>query len=82
MSGDDEAFVADFEMPEGLMLPPSYRQHVMMVGTARTAVRSPQVNRNNHGYEYEQLWSMLWLEIRVLCFRPSTEIEAASECAL
>lgn len=38
----DEEFVPDFGLPEGLVLPSSVRQHVMMVGTARTAVRSPQ----------------------------------------
>lgn len=38
-----EEFVADFGIPEGLVAPATVRQHMMMVGTARTAVRSPQV---------------------------------------
>lgn len=41
--GEDEAFVPDFRVPEGVVVPPTPRQHVMMVGTARTTVRSPQV---------------------------------------
>ncbi|CAM9719330.1 unnamed protein product [Sphacelaria rigidula] len=41
--GEDEAFVADFRVPEGVVVPPTPRQHVMMVGTARTTVRSPQL---------------------------------------
>lgn len=40
---DVEEFVPDFGVPEGLVAPSSVRQHMMMVGTARTAVRSPQV---------------------------------------
>lgn len=42
-TGEDEAFVPDFRVPEGVAVPPTPRQHVMMVGTARTTVRSPQV---------------------------------------
>lgn len=42
-AGGDEDFVADFIVPEGVVIPASVRQHIMMVGTARTAVRSPQV---------------------------------------
>ncbi|CAM9527992.1 unnamed protein product, partial [Ectocarpus sp. 12 AP-2014] len=38
-----EEFVADFGIPEGLVAPATFRQHMMMVGTARTAVRSPQL---------------------------------------
>eukprot|EP00903_Cladosiphon_okamuranus_P016054 g14821.t2 len=38
-----EAFVADFAVPEGVVAPATIRQHMMMVGTARTAVRSPQL---------------------------------------
>lgn len=41
--GDDKTFVPDFGVPEGIVIPSTSRQHVMMVGTARTAVRSPQV---------------------------------------
>lgn len=37
------AFVPDFVVPDGLVAPSTVRQHMMMVGTARTAVRSPQV---------------------------------------
>lgn len=33
----------DFGVPEGVVAPATIRQHMMMVGTARTAVRSPQV---------------------------------------
>eukprot|EP00752_Nemacystus_decipiens_P013791 g12244.t1 len=38
-----EAFVPDFGVPEGVVIPATVRQHMMMVGTARTAVRSPQL---------------------------------------
>lgn len=38
-----EDFVPDFGIPEGVVVPSTVRQHMMMVGTARTAVRSPQV---------------------------------------
>lgn len=38
-----EVFVPDFGVPEGVAVPATFRQHMMMVGTARTAVRSPQV---------------------------------------
>ncbi|CBJ28972.1 conserved unknown protein [Ectocarpus siliculosus] len=38
-----EEFVADFGIPEELVAPATFRQHMMMVGTARTAVRSPQL---------------------------------------
>ena len=38
-----EIFVPDFGVPRGVAVPPTSRQHIMMVGTARTAVRSPQV---------------------------------------
>lgn len=38
-----EEFVPDFGVPLGLVAPSTVRQHMMMVGTARTAVRSPQV---------------------------------------
>lgn len=47
VSGDDEAFVAEFGLPEGMVVPPTSRQHMMIVGTARTAVRSPQVRRGS-----------------------------------
>lgn len=39
-----EEFVPDFGFPQGLVAPSTVRQHMMMVGTARTAVRSPQVS--------------------------------------
>ncbi|CAM9438846.1 unnamed protein product, partial [Scytosiphon promiscuus] len=38
-----EEFVPDFGVPQGLVAPSTVRQHMMMVGTARTAVRSPQL---------------------------------------
>jgi len=38
-----EEFVPDFAVPEGVVAPSTVRQHMMMVGTARTTVRSPQV---------------------------------------
>ncbi|CAM9550296.1 unnamed protein product, partial [Choristocarpus tenellus] len=47
--GDEEEpqkgheFVADFVVPEGVVVPRFNKQHAMMVGTARTTVRSPQV---------------------------------------
>lgn len=40
---DDEVFVPDFGVPGGIAVPSTPRQHIMMVGTARTAMRSPQV---------------------------------------
>lgn len=40
---EDEAFVPDFGVPLGVAVPPTVRQHMMIVGTARTTVRSPQV---------------------------------------
>lgn len=43
-AGDDETFVPSFEVPEGVAVPSSPRQHIMIVGTARTTVRSPQVS--------------------------------------
>lgn len=45
--GGDEDFVPDFGVPDGVSIPSSYRQHIMVVGTARTAVRSPQVRNTN-----------------------------------
>ena len=41
---DVEEFIPDLDVPAGLVTPSSIRQHMMMVGTARTAVRSPQVH--------------------------------------
>ncbi|CAM9837811.1 unnamed protein product [Laminaria digitata] len=38
-----EVFVPDFGVPQGVAVPATTRQHIMMVGTARTAVRSPQL---------------------------------------
>lgn len=41
----DEGFVPDFAVPAGVLVPSSVRQHLMMVSTARNAVRSPQVRK-------------------------------------
>lgn len=41
----DEGFVPGFAVPAGVLVPSSVRQHLMMVSTARNAVRSPQVRK-------------------------------------
>ncbi|CAM9172030.1 unnamed protein product [Discosporangium mesarthrocarpum] len=39
----EHEFVPEFLVPDGILVPPLTRQHTMMVGTAKTTKRSPQL---------------------------------------
>lgn len=74
-----EAFVPDFGVPQGVVAPATVRQHIMMVGTARTAVRSPQVCRFTFGEkavgwlplnDVEMRWLVSFVHVGVVLLRP------------